>query len=310
MNLGGYIAQPPLMLTTLEAAEVLFDAEKFEGANEQAPISVIRVRVAGTTGPDPVSRERIRQVATAIVNETGLAVDITAGSSPQRQVIQLPEGEYGRPPLALQEGWVKKGVAVEILTAVDRKSLAVFVLVLVVSSLFLANGAFASVRARRAEIGALLCLGWPQRTIFGVVLGELALIGLLAGLLGTGLAVGLVRLLSLDVPLLQAVLVAPVSVALAVAAGLVPAWRAASSTPLDAVGPPVAAAGRARPVRGLARMAAANLTRVPGRTLLAAISLLIGVAALTVLLSINLAFQGDVIGTLLGALISVQGSRG
>lgn len=306
MNLGGYIAQPPLILTTLEAAGVLFDAEEFQGANEQAPISVIRVRVAGATGPDAVSRERIRQVATAIVGETGLAVDITAGSSPQPQVIQLPEGLYGRPPLALEEGWVKKGVAVEILTAVDRKSLALFVLVLVVSSLFLANGAFASVRARRSEIGTLLCLGWPQRRIFVVVLGELALTGLLAGLLGTGLAAGLVRLLSLDMPLLQALLVAPVSVALAVVAGLVPAWRAASSIPLDAVRPQVLDSGWTRSVRGLAMMGAANLVRVPGRTLVAAVSLLISVTAMTVLLAINLAFQGDLIGTLLGTLISVQ----
>lgn len=306
MNLGGYIAQPPLILTTLDAAEVLFDAEEFQGANEQAPISVIRVRVTGASGPDQVSRERIRQVATAIVDQTGLAVDITAGSSPQPRVVQLPEGEYGRPQLALQEGWVQKGVTVEILTAVDRKSLALFVLVLVVSSLFLANGAFASVRARRSEIGTLLCLGWPQSRIFGAVLGELALIGLLAGLLGTGLALGLVRVFSLDVPLLRTALVAPVGVALALVAGLVPAWRAARSTPLDAVRPPVLDTGRAGNVRGIAWMAAANLARVPGRTLLGAASLLIGVAALTVLLSINLAFQGDVIGTLLGTLISVQ----
>lgn len=306
MNLGDYITQPPLILTTLEAASVLFDAEQFQGANERAPISVIRVRVAGASGPDPVSRERIRQVATAIVDATGLAVDITAGSSPQPQAISLPEGRYGRPPLALEEGWVKKGVAVAILTAVDRKSLVLFLLVLVASSLFLANGAFASVRARRTEIGTLLCLGWPQQRIFAVMLGELALIGLLAGLLGTALAVALVRLLSLDMPLVQAALVTPVSVGLAVLAGLVPAWRAARSGPLDAVRPQVLRSKRRGSVGGLAQMAVTNLIRVPGRTLVAAVSLFIGVTALTVLLTINLAFQGAVVGTLLGSLISVE----
>jgi ABC-type antimicrobial peptide transport system permease subunit len=206
----------------------------------------------------------------------------------------------------VREGWTKKGVAFAIVSALDRKSLALFVLVLVVSALFLANGAFASVRSRRTEIGTLLCLGWGRGRIFRATLGELALVGLTAGLVGTGLAFLLVKALSLDMAPLRTLLVAPVAVALACLAGFVPAWRAARAVPLDAVRPPVVTPRRARPIRGLARMAAANLLRLPGRTLLGAGALLVGVAALAFLLSVNLAFKGTLVGTLLGEVISVQ----
>jgi putative ABC transport system permease protein len=53
-------------------------------------------------------------------------------------------------------------------------------------------------------------------------------------------------------------------------------------------------------------MALANLGRVPGRTLLGVAGLVVGVAAFTVLLAINLAFRGSVSGTLLGNLLAVQ----
>jgi hypothetical protein len=53
MNLGGYIQQPPFLLTTLESLRLLTNSHTFLGANQQAPISVIRVRVKGVTGPDP-----------------------------------------------------------------------------------------------------------------------------------------------------------------------------------------------------------------------------------------------------------------
>ena len=53
-------------------------------------------------------------------------------------------------------------------------------------------------------------------------------------------------------------------------------------------------------------MALVNLRRLPGRTLVAAGGLFVGVAALTVLLAINLAFRGALVGSLLGNVVSVQ----
>jgi putative ABC transport system permease protein len=159
-NIGGYLAQPPLLLTTIKALDVLTDPTAYRAANQAAPVSVIRIRVAGVSGPDKVSRERIRRVAAAIVARTGLAVDVTAGSSPHQLLVDLPAGRHGQPPLRVSEDWVRKGAAIVILEALDRKSVALFFLVLLTCACFVANGAFAAVRARRAEIGTLRCLGW------------------------------------------------------------------------------------------------------------------------------------------------------
>ncbi|MBA2295175.1 MAG: FtsX-like permease family protein, partial [Actinobacteria bacterium] len=239
-NIGDYVAQPPLLLTTLQGMRPLLEPKFYQGASVQAPISVIRVRVAGVAGPDEVSQGRVDAVAAEIRSRTGLDVDITAGSSPRRLLVELPPGKFGRPKLLLEEGWSKKGVSVSFLEALDRKRLALFTLVLVGSAFFLANGAFAVVRARRREIGTLLCVGWSQGKIYRAVLGELSVIGTVAGVLGAVLAWQLASAFELDLPLWRSVAVVPMALALTVTAGLLPAWRAARSLPLDAVRPAVA----------------------------------------------------------------------
>jgi putative ABC transport system permease protein len=305
-NLGDYIQQPPLVLTTLKGLGALTNPRFFQGASADAPISVIRVRVASATGPDRLSRERIRQVAQAIHDRTGLAVDITAGSSPHPLLVEIPPGRFGRPALTLREGWVKKGVAVAFLTALDRKSVVLFALILLISAFFLANGTLASVRSRRTEIGTLRCLGWSERKVFEAILVELGVVGLLAGALGIAVAALLASLLSLDMPLARTLFVAPVAVLLAIVTGLIPARRAARTAPLEAVRPPVIGERRGPAARTLARMALVNLLRMPGRALLGSCGLFLGVGALTVLVALNAAFQGALVGTLLGQVISVQ----
>jgi ABC-type antimicrobial peptide transport system permease subunit len=308
-NIGDYVSQPPLLLTSLAGLRPFLDDNRFGNLSprqQRAPISVIRIRVAGVTGPDKLSQTRIKSVAQLIHERTGLAVDITAGSSPTPITIALPAGKFGRPPLLLSEGWVKKGVAVAYLRALDRKDLALFALILVVCAFFLGNGAFASVRARRSELGTLLTLGWSNGEIFRMVLAELALVGAIAGAIGTGLAAGLVAGFSLHVPLLRALLVLPIALALALAAGVIPAWRAARGHPLDAILPPVSGSDHGRRVRGIADMALANLRRLPGRTFVGAAGLILGVAALTVLVGIEQAFAGTLVSTVLGNAVSVQ----
>jgi putative ABC transport system permease protein len=306
LNLGDYVAQPPFLVTTLEAMKEMVQASRYENASELAPISAVRIRVSGRIGPDAVSQARVRLVAEQIQERTGLAVDITAGSSPRQLTIALPAGKFGRPPLLVREGWVKKGVAVAIVEAVDRKSLALFGLVLGICCFFLANGALAAVRARRAEIGTLMTMGWSQRSIFSVILGELAAIGLVAGALGCALAAGVVWAFRLELPVWRTLLVLPVALLLTLVAGLLPAVLAGRATPLDAIRPAVAGSGRAHRVRRLVGLAAVNLFRVPGRSLVAGAGLFVGVGALTVLLAIQRAFEGAAVGTLLGNAIALQ----
>jgi putative ABC transport system permease protein len=305
-NIGDYVAQPPLFLTTLEGMQPFLNSKYYVGANAKTPISVIRVRVKGVSGPDQLSQARVRQVATEIHDRTGLQVDITAGSSPKRLTVKLPPGRYGRPALLLQEGWSKKGVSVSFLQALDRKRLGLLTLILVTCVFFLANGAFAAVRGRRREIGTLLCIGWPRKAIFSVVLAELVLVGTIAGIAAAAIAALAARLLALDLSVLRIGLTIPLSVALATVAGILPAWRAARSGALDAVRPAISTRAVRSHVRRLLSLGAINVRRVPGRSTAASGGLFIASAALTLLLAINQAFQGHVVGTLLGDAVSVQ----
>jgi len=303
-NMAGYLQQPPLILTTLSALPAF--EQDFPTVNATAPISVVRVRVGGLHGSVRQQLAQIGQVAAAIRQATGLDVDITAGSSPTTETIALPAGSDGRPALTLNESWVRKAVALVILNAVDGKSLALFVLILIVCGFFLANAAFAAVRARRTEIGVLRCLGWPRRMIFMFILGEVMLTGLVAGILGTGVSALLIALLRLEVPWWRVGLVIPVAMLLAGLSGLVPALLAAHAQPLDAVAPAVRAPRRPHPVRHIAGLALVNLGRAPARAALAAAALAVGIAALTVLLALNLAFDQGVVGSALGGFVANQ----
>ena len=133
-----------------------------------------------------------------------------------------------------------------MLNAVDAKSVVLFVLVLVVCVLFLANGAYASVRSRRTELGVLACLGWGRAALFRLVLGELALVGLATGVIGAALAEILALALRLDLLWWHALLVIPIALGLACIAGLAPAYAATRGRPLDAVYSVAGGGGRHR----------------------------------------------------------------
>ena len=305
-NLGGLVSQPVNLVTTLSALPALDNSLGYSEVSAADPISVIRVRVAGVTGPDALSRARVNAVAQQIEQRTGLEVDIVAGSSPSPVTIDLPAGKFGRPPLALSEGWVKKGVAVAILHAVDKKSVMLFTLILVVCVLFVGNAATAAVRGRRRELGVLAAVGWRRSRLFATVLGELAGIGLAAGLLAAAIAVPVSAALGLDASPGRALLAVPVAMAVAVIAGLVPAWLAARADPVSSVRPPVLAVRRAHQPRGITSLAVLNVARTPGRTLIGVISLAVGIAALTMLTAVTVAFRGIIVGSLLGDAVAVQ----
>ncbi|HSR87250.1 MAG TPA: FtsX-like permease family protein [Streptosporangiaceae bacterium] len=63
---------------------------------------------------------------------------------------------------------------------------------------------------------------------------------------------------------------------------------------------------RARQPGGITALAAANVLRTPGRAAVGAISLAVGVAALTILAAVTLAFGGVVVGSLLGNAVAVS----
>jgi len=306
-NLGGYVAQPANLITSLSALPALQVADRYSGnLHTHDPISVIRVRVHGVTGPNALSLARVREVAQQIQQRTHLDVDIVDGVSGMPTTIALPASRLGEPPLRVTEYWVKKGVGLRILHAVDRNSVALYVLILVVCALFVANSATAAVRSRRQELGILACLGWTRPRLFLSVVAELAAVGLVAGVVGAFGARLLAPTIGLHASTGRAVLAVPVAVGVAVLAGLVPAALAARADAIASVRPAVLSVRRAHHPRGVTALAATNAIRTPVRVVVAALSLAAGVVALTVLAAVSFAFHGVLVGTLLGNAIALQ----
>jgi ABC-type antimicrobial peptide transport system permease subunit len=264
--------------------------------------------VAGVIGLDALSRERVRLTAEDIATATGLDVEVMLGASGAPQTIDLGPGKFGRPQLTLAELWSKKGVAAAIVQAIDRKSVILFGLILVVCVLFLTNAAAAAVRDRRRELAILSCLGWSRRRLAGLIVGEVGVIGLLAGIMSALLARPIATAMHVGVSAGRAWLSVPVAIGLCTVAAAVPAWRASQTHPAGAVHRASATPGQrgGRPRRGVLGLALANLRRTPGRTALGAVALAVGIGGLTLVAAITWAFHGTITGTLLGDAVSIR----
>ncbi len=208
--------------------------------------------------------------------------------------------------MAIQEGWIAKGVALQILRAVDRKSLLLFILVLLVCGLFVLNAATAAVRARRQQLGVLACVGWSGRQLFAAAISEQAGLGLIAGVIGVVAAVPIAHGAGLHVTWARAGVAVPAAVALAVLAALVPAWSASRAHPLDALRPAAGHFSSRRAVRSRGGLAVRNLIRARGRSLIAIAGLAVGICSTVLLLAITTSFNGQLAGDLLGEAVTVR----
>lgn len=295
-----YLNGPPLVLMNFAALEG-------RGAvNQKAPISAVRIRVAGVTGVDQRSQELVRSTAETIATRTGLDVDVMLGSSPAPQTVVLPAGADGRPELTVTEMWTLKGAAVAIVQAADRKSLLLFALILLVCTLFLGNAVVAAVRDRRRELAVLTCLGWPGSRLAGTVFVEVLAVGVVAGTLAAAVALPLAGLLGIPLSVGHALLGLPAGLGIAVLAAAPAAWAAGRANATAAVHPAVLGVRRARRRDSLLGLAMTNLWRMPGRTALGVGALAVGVGALTMLVLIAVVFRNDVVGSLLGDAVAVR----
>ncbi len=310
---AAYHLGPPTAFVRLSDLET-FTGSGIELADPDAPVSAIRVRVAGVEGVSPVERERVRLVADQIRAATGLDVDIVLGSAATEQTVELPAGAFGRPELALAETWMRQGVVAAVMQAVDHKSVTLFVLVLAVSTLFVANVSAASARSRRGELEVLSRIGWSRGHLLRLLLAEVLLVGGAAGIAGALVSVAVGWVTGLEVTVSRALVAVPVAVFVALIAAAWPAWRASKPSVAGMVqprtGPGQRASGirgvRSPVVRGVRSLAVANVVRSPGRTGLGVLAVALGCAALTALLGITLAFNGAVVGSVLGDAVSVR----
>ena len=99
-----------------------------------------------------------------------------------------------------------------------------------------------AVSERTGEIGLLVALGAPRRTILGLFLGEAVALSALGGVIGLVLGMGLAQLIHLAVPalpvhtpLMFVLLAEGLAIAIGLLAGVLPARRAAQLDPVEAL---------------------------------------------------------------------------
>ena len=113
---------------------------------------------------------------------------------------------------------------------------------MLVGGVGIANTMLMSTSERYVEFGVMRTNGWTRRNVLALVTAESALLGLLSGLLGAGLATaGCSR----HQPVPRRVLARPepvadrrepaAALAIATLSGLYPAWKASRMTPMDAI---------------------------------------------------------------------------
>lgn len=302
-NPGSYVEAPPELLTTMAAVPYILDKSD---PQYKAPISEIQVRVAGVTGVDAESEARLAAVAEEIEKSTGLQVDIVAGSSPTPVKVALPAGAYGRPSLLLQEQWSRKGVGVALVENIDRKSVLLFGLVLVICIVFVGNAAAATVRTRRSELAILGCVGWSGVRLAALVLGEVLAVALLAGSVGVVLAFPLAQIAGVHIGVTHALLAVPVALGVAGVAATPSALRAGRAHPGSALRPPALPVARMTRVGTIRSMAWRWAARTPGRSCAAVGALALGVTAMGLLVGIDTTFHATAADSLLGDAVGVR----
>ncbi|HEY3315939.1 MAG TPA: FtsX-like permease family protein [Bacillota bacterium] len=295
-----YIQEPPLMLTTMQAARLIAG---------DTSISSVRVRVAGIDQYSPEAQQKLERVAAEIVRRTGLHVTITAGASAEKTLVFLPG--FGSVPAAgyIEEWWTKAGVNVEVRQRIQWENLVFFLIVLAVAGLYVGNTAMVTTLQKQGELGLLKALGWTDGSVAGRVLMQFFGPALLAGLLGVLLSQGVAWAGHLRLSFLEAAMVLPASLLVAlfgIAAGLGVARRATPILALRRGDVRVTARRRGRAAKGslgLWGLAWSGLAGRPGTTTVNVIVTAVADGFLILLVSLLTSTRGYLRGTLLGRYI-------
>ena len=299
LNLAGYIQSPPMILTTLEAARTL--------AGEDS-ISAVRVRVGGIDQLTPAAQRKIETIASEIARRTGLTVDVMVGSSPRRILVRVPEIGY------VEEGWIQKGVNVSYAQGLQSGHWLLLATLLSIGGIFTLDVAWADVTARYRTIALQKALGWRSRTVFAQLLGQVLIVGAVASALGALAAWVVAQALKWQTPPIALLIGVPLAViGLCIAGSFYPAWLASRVPPIVLLqhGEVRSAGARLGMMAGggMGSYAWRSLLRRPSRTALTALAAALASALLVLLLSVTLARQGLLSGTLLGEFLLIRIER-
>jgi hypothetical protein len=312
-NPAGYVMQPPLALTTIDAARTLVGEHS---------ISAIRVRVSGVVTPNQESWKRIQQVAQEIRQQTGLQVVVTLGSSPQPTLVYVPgihvgefDATHNIAPIGwVEERWIHIGVGLTYLNQLGSTRLLLLGAVLAVCLGFLVVAFSALVSSQRREFAILNVLGWRPWQPIRLFLAQALILAIGGGIVGLGLALLIASILEAT-PLWPVVIwTIPVMLAFAFISILYPLWqiwhihpaeflRAGSSMSSSKA---ILLGSRIGLLMPFGTLVLRNLGRSRIRTLITVLSLFLSALLLVVMFTGVLSLHQALQGTLLGDYVLLQ----
>lgn len=292
LNPGGLDPLPPVGLTNLEAVEAL-RGDHF--------IDAVRVKLEGISGYSPAAMSKIEAVAAAIVQRTGLHVDVVAGSSPIDVQVAV---EGGR---TVTERWTTLGEAVRIENGVSGFSGLLLLAAIVVVLLYLLTFGLFLVGDQGRELAVLRLVGWRRSTAVSLVALQATGLGALSGALA--LAATLVMAAAMDVRLdllvLAVLALAVVCVHLA-AAGTMAIVVLARQRGVDNIRGRSAGTiwnvGRG----GIFSFAMAQAAESRARLVGTVVALALAIAVAGAVIGLQALFHGRLSTTVLGQLVSVR----
>jgi hypothetical protein len=285
---GGYL--DPAASLVMPLADIGAFTGGYGDADHAAPIGVIRVRVAAAAG-GAASLDRIRAVADKIVRATGLRVDAVSATA-ATQVINLPAGLHGRPPLRVDEPWYRSGTSTTVAAGVDRQSIVLSELELLAAEVLIVKCVWELLRARRRDIATLRALGWGRRQFGRQLLAEFALAATAAGVAAALGVYAAGTVLAGRPAWWWPLLSAPTAIAMIFLAACWPLLRGEAKVP-DWEPRVSRRQQRYRPRRlAFGRDPARNLLRTPERTVLGGFLIALACAALGLELAVRWTFPG------------------
>lgn len=148
------------------------------------------------------------------------------------------EQRTGRPV----ESWIdRNGQLLQALSSQDQSTLMIRIFVMLAVAMGIASVMIVSVVQRRGQIGILRAVGTRQRTVLAIFLWQGVFIGVVSGLLGTGLGVAAAKLFegaalfAITIPRSLLFTAMAISVGTGVGSAILPARRAARMDPAAAI---------------------------------------------------------------------------
>ncbi len=294
-----FLANPPAVLTTLDAAEAIYGDEF---------ISAIRIKVSGVDTLTEESQELVEQIAAEIEDKTGLITDITLGSGIQPALVHVPAINDQEEIGWVQQLWMKLGSSISMYREASMGLTWLIASIMVVAVIYVWSTNLVSLLARRKEFAVLLSVGWRPSQLRKLLFTESILFGLLVAILSWTMLGWMAMNEQVSISPVQILLVGLFGLLIYMFGAIVPAYMAGKIRPYEAMrtGEVKGSSSSILKTRGIFTMAVNHYIGRWKRSVLSIISIALPTSLLAILLFITFRLQGVMYTTWLGEYAALQ----